>query len=71
VAYLASRPTPPVTAVAAVIDANAVWTVLSILTVLLWLDAPTTAGMVWVPMQAMTVGGFAALQFAALRRYRG
>jgi hypothetical protein len=71
VAYLASRPTPPVTAVAAVIDANAVWAVLSILTVLLWLDAPTTAGMVWVPMQAMTVGGFAALQFAALRRYRG
>lgn len=71
VAYLATRPTPPVTAVKAVIDANAGWTVLSVLALTLWLDDPTTAGTVWIPLQALTVGGFAALQFAALRRYRG
>ncbi|MEU3555858.1 hypothetical protein [Streptomyces fragilis] len=71
VAFLATRPAPSVKAVTAVIDANVVWAVLSIVTVLLWLDAPTTAGMLWIPMQALTVGGFAVLQFAALRRYRG
>ncbi|MGW0927348.1 hypothetical protein [Streptomyces sp. NPDC002644] len=71
VAYLGTRPAPPVTAVKAVIDANAGWTVLSVLALTLWLDDPTTAGTVWIPLQALTVGGFAALQFAALRRYQG
>ncbi|MFE5212785.1 hypothetical protein [Streptomyces sp. NPDC056600] len=71
VAVVSTRPSPPVAAVTAVIEANLVWTVLSFLALLLWLDAPTTLGGVWIPMQAMTVGGFATLQFVALRRSRG
>lgn len=70
VAVVSLRPAPPVAAVTAVIDANVAWTVLSVLAVVLWLDAPTTLGTVWIPLQALTVGGFAALQFTALRRYR-
>lgn len=71
VGYVAGRPWPPVAAVQVVIEANAVWAVLSIVTLVLWLDAPSTGGQVWIPLQAVTVGGFAALQYAALRRFRG
>jgi hypothetical protein len=70
VAWVATRPSPPKAAVTAVIDANAVWTVLSILALVLWLDDVTPAGVVWIPMQALTVAGFAVLQFTALRRYQ-
>ncbi|MFF9143532.1 hypothetical protein ACWGBV_28220 [Streptomyces sp. NPDC055051] len=66
VAWLASRPQPPVLGVKLVIDANVLWAVLSLVALVAWLE-PTTAGLVWTPMQAGTVGGFAFLQWASLR----
>ncbi|GAA3377695.1 hypothetical protein GCM10020367_54370 [Streptomyces sannanensis] len=66
VGYLATRKQPPALAVKAVIDINVLWAVLSIVAMVAWFS-PTTAGAVWIPMQAMTVGGFAVLQFLSLR----
>ncbi|MER6161271.1 hypothetical protein ABT147_38050 [Streptomyces sp. NPDC001868] len=66
VALLASRERPPALPVRAVIEANLAWTVLSLLALVLWLT-PTTAGAVWTLLQALTVAGFAAAQYAALR----
>jgi hypothetical protein len=66
VAWLASRPQPPVLGVKLVVDANILWAVLSIVALVAWLE-PTTAGLVWTPMQAATVAGFAGLQWSALR----
>ncbi|MFE1267908.1 hypothetical protein [Streptomyces sp. NPDC058757] len=66
VAWLASRPQPPALAVKLVVDANLLWAVLSLVALAAWLD-PTTAGLVWTPMQAGTVAGFALLQWGALR----
>ncbi|MFC8124990.1 hypothetical protein [Streptomyces sp. NPDC057302] len=69
VGYLASRKSPPTLPVRGVIEANAVWAVLSVVAVIAWLS-PTTAGAVWIPLQAVAVGGFAAVQYAALRALR-
>ncbi|MFI8257735.1 hypothetical protein [Streptomyces filamentosus] len=66
VAWLASRPQPPALAVKLVVDANLLWAVLSLVALAAWLD-PTTAGLVWTPVQAGTVAGFALLQWTALR----
>ncbi|MFF3842907.1 hypothetical protein [Streptomyces sp. NPDC001930] len=66
VAWLASRPQPPALGVKLVVDINALWAVLSIVALVAWLE-PTTAGLVWTPLQAATVGGFALAQWAALR----
>ncbi|MFB7579166.1 hypothetical protein [Streptomyces hydrogenans] len=66
VGWLASRPQPPALAVKLVVDANLLWAVLSLVALAAWLD-PTTAGLVWTPMQAGTVAVFAALQWSALR----
>ncbi|MFD0369155.1 hypothetical protein [Streptomyces sp. NPDC059071] len=66
VGLLASRPQPPVLGVKAVVDVNLLWTVLSVVALVAWLE-PTTAGAVWTLLQAGTVAGFAALQWAALR----
>ncbi|MEU8760565.1 hypothetical protein [Streptomyces sp. NPDC048659] len=66
VAWLASRPQPPVPGVKAVVDANLLWSALSVVALLAWLE-PTAAGTVWTLMQAGTVAGFAALQWGALR----
>ncbi|MEV6201254.1 hypothetical protein AB0M64_14865 [Streptomyces sp. NPDC051771] len=66
VAWLASRPQPPATAVKLVVDANLLWAALSVVALVAWLE-PTTAGLVWTPTQAGTVAGFALLQWAALR----
>ncbi|MFF9425398.1 hypothetical protein [Streptomyces sp. NPDC014746] len=66
VAWLASRPQPPAAAVKLVVDANVVWALLSLVALVAWLE-PTTAGLLWTPVQAATVAGFAALQWAALR----
>ncbi|SBW24197.1 hypothetical protein FDG2_4060 [Candidatus Protofrankia californiensis] len=70
VGYVAGRPRPPVPAVQAVIETNLVWVVLSIVALVFWFDDPSTAGQVWIPLQAVTVGGFAVLQYTALRRSR-
>ncbi|MFB6962947.1 hypothetical protein ACFCYB_39810 [Streptomyces sp. NPDC056309] len=66
VGYLATRKQPSTLAVKAVIDANVLWAVLGIVAMLAWFS-PTTAGTVWIPMQAMTVAGFGVLQFLSLR----
>ncbi|GGY37955.1 hypothetical protein [Streptomyces omiyaensis] len=66
VAWLASRPQPPALGVKLVVDTNLLWAVLSLVALAAWLD-PTTAGLVWTPVQAGTVAGFALLQWAALR----
>ncbi|MGW0711661.1 hypothetical protein ACWD4G_37880 [Streptomyces sp. NPDC002643] len=69
VGLLASRRRPPVPAVHAVIEANLAWTVLSLVALALWLT-PSTAGAVWTVLQAVTVAGFAAAQFIAVRAHR-
>lgn len=69
VGYLASRKSPPTLPVQVVIEANGAWAVLSVVALAAWLS-PSTAGAVWIPLQAVTVGGFAALQYAALRALR-
>ncbi|MFE6102046.1 hypothetical protein ACFVQ4_19005 [Streptomyces laurentii] len=66
VAWLASRPRPAALGVRAVIEANLGWVVASVAALVLWLE-PTVAGEVWTLLQAGTVAGFAALQWAALR----
>ncbi|MFK0212028.1 MULTISPECIES: hypothetical protein [unclassified Streptomyces] len=66
VAWLASRQQPPAAAVKLVVDANVVWALLSLVALVAWLE-PTTAGLLWTPVQAATVAGFAVLQWAALR----
>jgi hypothetical protein len=66
VALLAARERPPTLPVRAVIEANLAWTVLSLVSLVLWLT-PSAAGAVWTPLQAVTVAGFAALQYLALR----
>ncbi|MFJ5832627.1 hypothetical protein [Streptomyces sp. NPDC093089] len=66
VAWLASRRRPAALAVKAVVDANVVWAVLSVVALVAWLE-PTAAGLLWTPMQAAAVAGFAGLQWAALR----
>ncbi|MBO2447428.1 hypothetical protein J4573_10050 [Actinomadura barringtoniae] len=57
-------------AVTAVIEANVVWAVLSVVAVVTgWLSL-NTVGNVWAIMQAVVVAGFAGVQYAALRRSR-
>ncbi|WP_380284947.1 hypothetical protein [Kitasatospora purpeofusca] len=67
VGLLAARPQPPGPAVRAVIGINLAWTVLSVVAMELWFE-PTTAGYVWIPLQAATVALFATLQLTTLRR---
>ncbi|MFI6703497.1 hypothetical protein ACIBJC_31880 [Streptomyces sp. NPDC050509] len=67
VGCLAARRQPPRLPVKAVVDANLLWAVLSVAALALWFE-PTTAGAVWIPVQALTVAGFAVLQWSALRR---
>ncbi|MFJ9643346.1 hypothetical protein [Streptomyces sp. NPDC101206] len=66
VGWLASRRRPPVLGVQLVIEANCAWVLLSLASLLLW-DAPTAAGLAWIPAQALTVGAFALLQQLSLR----
>ncbi|MFJ3582601.1 hypothetical protein ACIPPS_10245 [Streptomyces sp. NPDC090127] len=66
VAWVARRAEPPALGVKLVVDINVLWTVLSVVALVAWLE-PTTAGVVWTLVQAATVGGFAALQWSALR----
>ncbi|MFC7303357.1 hypothetical protein ACFQVC_03895 [Streptomyces monticola] len=66
VGFLGARRQPPAPGVRVVVEVNAAWAVLSLLALLLWLS-PTAAGAVWIPLQALVVAGFAALQYAALR----
>ncbi|MEU6863305.1 hypothetical protein ABZ924_08540 [Streptomyces sp. NPDC046876] len=66
VGWLAARRRPPVLPVKLVIEVNYAWVAASLLSLLLW-DAPTAAGLAWIPVQAAVVAAFAALQQLALR----
>lgn len=61
-----STPVRPA-AVLAVAGANLAWVVESLALVAFGWFSPATAGSVWVVLQALVVGGFAALQLASLR----
>ncbi|MFD8148203.1 hypothetical protein [Streptomyces sp. NPDC059708] len=49
-----------------VIEANYLWTALSLVSLLVWFS-PTTAGALWIPAQALVVAAFALAQQTALR----
>ncbi|MEU9032966.1 hypothetical protein AB0D46_36785 [Streptomyces sp. NPDC048383] len=66
VGLLATRPRPAGFPVKMVIEANYAWAVLSLVALFIG-PAPTTAGAVWIPAQALTVASFALLQQLALR----
>lgn len=66
VALLAARDHPPALGVRAVVEANLAWTVVSLAALALWLT-PTTAGAVWIVLQALAVAAFAVLQHLALK----
>ncbi|MFG2484375.1 hypothetical protein ACGFSI_16630 [Streptomyces virginiae] len=66
VGWLASRRQPPALPVKLVIETNYAWAALSLVSLALWFE-PTTAGLLWIPMQSLTVAGFALLQQLALR----
>jgi len=71
VGALASRPRPARAAVVAVIAGNAIWAIDSVVAALAGWGDPTTAGTVWMVLQALVVAGFAALQLAGLKRAEG
>ncbi|KUL23114.1 hypothetical protein [Streptomyces regalis] len=70
VGLLAARARPAAFPVRAVIEANLAWAALSLVALAVWLS-PTTAGAVWTVLQALTVAGFAGLQYAALKARQG
>ncbi|MFJ8463915.1 hypothetical protein [Streptomyces swartbergensis] len=70
VGLLAARRQPPALGVRAVVEANLAWTAVSLTALALWLT-PSTAGAVWTVLQSLTVAGFAALQYRALRVSQG
>jgi hypothetical protein len=65
---VATRPRVPRAGVLAVIDANAIWAIGSVVFAIAAVSSPTTVGSVWIVVQALVVAGFAALQGYALRR---
>ncbi len=71
VVLLVGRRSPiNVRAAGVVVALNLVWAVESIAVALLGWGSPTTIGAVWIVLQALVVGGFAALQWAGIRRGR-
>ncbi|MEV7726098.1 hypothetical protein AB0P15_15305 [Streptomyces sp. NPDC087917] len=66
VGLLASRSRPRALPVRLVVAVNAGWTALGLISLPLWLS-PTAAALVWIPLQALVVGGFALLQWLSLR----
>ncbi|MFD0424247.1 hypothetical protein [Streptomyces parvus] len=48
--------------------ANLLWVVLSLAVVVSGALSPTGVGAVWIVLQSLTVGGFAALQYVGLQR---
>jgi hypothetical protein len=65
--FVASRRVVPRAAVLAIAAANAVWAIGSLVFAAAGASSPSTVGTVWVLLQALVVGGFAALQALASR----
>ncbi|WP_326799310.1 hypothetical protein OG946_31285 [Streptomyces sp. NBC_01808] len=70
VAWLARKPVPPARLVALVVDINIAWAVASVVVLVTGVLDPTTAGYVWIPLQAAVVLGFAVVQYGLLRGLR-
>jgi hypothetical protein len=68
VGYLAARPAPPTAWVEIVITANTAWVLGSVAVLAFGWLSPSTAGLVWIPAQAVVVAGFAVWQVVELRR---
>ena len=68
VGRLSARPSPNRVAVSAVVAANVLWALASVLLLAVDGFGPTVAGQVVVAVQAAGVAGLAALQYAGLRR---
>ena len=68
VALVASRPRPARAAVLAIVAGNAVWALGSVAAAVAGWGEPSTAGTVWIVLQAVVVGAFAELQLTGLRR---
>ncbi len=56
------------TGLRAVIVTNLLWVVLSLAVLISGVLSPTGVGAVWVVLQSLTVGGFAALQYVGFKR---
>ena len=70
VGFLASRRIPSAAWTQVVIELNLLWAVASVAALVFgWLE-PSTAGAVWIPLQAAVVAGFALLQHGALKKLR-
>jgi hypothetical protein len=67
---LATRPAMPRVAVVAVIAANVLWAVDSLIALALDWFTPTTVGQVLIAVQAVLVAGLAALQYVGLKQAR-
>jgi hypothetical protein len=65
--FVATRRAVPRAAVLAIAAANAVWAIGSLAFAAAGASSPSTVGTVWVLLQALVVGGFAALQALASR----
>jgi hypothetical protein len=61
---VATRPSIPRRAVLAIAGANALWVIASLAFAAADASSPTTAGTVWIVLQALVVGAFATLQAA-------
>ncbi|WJV48627.1 hypothetical protein [Streptomyces flavofungini] len=70
VQFTATRPRVARPALAAIITANLLWTVLSLTLAATDALSATTAGTVWVVLQGLVVAGFAGVQWVALGRLR-
>jgi hypothetical protein len=67
---LTTRPAIPRVAVVAVIAANVLWVVDSLIALALDWFTPTTVGQVLIAVQAVLVAGLAALQYVGLKQAR-
>ena len=67
---LATRPAMPRVAVVAVIAANVLWAVVSLIALTLDWFSPTTVGQILIAVQAVLVAGLAALQYVGLKQAR-
>ncbi|MGA9582639.1 MAG: hypothetical protein WBR13_11800 [Allosphingosinicella sp.] len=70
IAWLASRPTPPIPLVWLVVVGNLAWTAESFLLISMEGDRITAIGTAFVAAQAAAVLGMALLEYAGLRRMR-
>lgn len=68
VAATASRTVIPRAAVKAIVVANLGWAAGSAIAAVAGWGDPSTAGTVWIALQALVVAGFAELQVAGLKR---